>query len=110
MRDALGLQYRSNRDLNRLIDKSLPARPKFERQSYVLGGETHDMYLRNSLDVLKELYGRPDFVRYMKFAPEKHFLRYKDAQGNNKKKQTVSEMWTGTWWWDKQVRNIGFMS
>ena len=62
------------------------------------------MYLRNSLDVLKELYGRPDFVRYMKFAPGKHYLRYKDAQGNPKKKTTTSEMWTGTWWWDKQVR------
>ncbi|KZV59788.1 hypothetical protein PENSPDRAFT_672115, partial [Peniophora sp. CONT] len=82
LRDGLGLQFRNNRDLNRLIDKNLPTRATFTRRSYTLGGETHDMYMRNSLDVLKELYGRPDFVRYLTFSPEKHYLLEKDSRSS----------------------------
>ena len=33
------------------------------------------MYMRNSLDVLKELFGRPTFVKDLMFAPEKHYIK-----------------------------------
>ena len=100
----MGLQYRNNRQLNILMDQLLPWRVRFTRRSYALGGEKLDMYMRNSLDVLKDLYGRPDFARDLIFAPEKHYLVVDGPNGSLKKRRTYHDMHTGTWWWGKQVR------
>ncbi|KZV62326.1 hypothetical protein PENSPDRAFT_591568, partial [Peniophora sp. CONT] len=103
VRDRLGLQFRNNRELNKIMDKSLPSRPTFTRRSYTLGGEKHDMYMRNSLDVLKALFGRPDLAKDLMFAPEKHYL-VKRRGRRKKKTRTYHEMNTAEWWWETQVR------
>ena len=50
---------------------------------------------RNSLDILKELVGDIKVAEHMKWAPEKVY--------NSKGERLYSELWTGDWWWRKQV-------
>ena len=96
--DTLGLQFDSNKDLNRILDMLLPPRSAFIRRTKRVGGEKHVLYMRDSLSVLRELYGRPDFAKYMVFAPEKHYVLI-----DGKEERWWSEMHTGRWWWKTQV-------
>jgi hypothetical protein len=50
---------------------------------------------RNSLDILKELVADIKVAEHMKWAPEKVY--------NSKGERLYSELWTGDWWWRKQV-------
>ncbi|VDB87450.1 unnamed protein product [Peniophora sp. CBMAI 1063] len=97
--DTLDLQYRSNRDLNKLVDKGLPARSDFIRKTKRVGGVKHVLYMRDSLAVLRELYGRPDFAMDMVFAPEKHYMLVDDTE-----ERRWSDMHTGRWWWNLQAQ------
>lgn len=99
MVDKLKLQFHDNRGLNNLMDAQLPPRPAFKRRTYLLGGERLEMYTRDPIEVLKELYGRPDFARHLVFAPEKHFIVEGDEE-----ERAYSDMHTGTWWWWMQAR------
>ncbi|KZV59797.1 hypothetical protein PENSPDRAFT_594870 [Peniophora sp. CONT] len=98
--DTLGIQFRSNRDLNRLVDKTLPARPEFILRKKKIGGEKHVFYMRDSLKVLQELYGRPDFAKDMVFAPEKHYVLVDEVD----EERAISDMHTARWWWNMQKR------
>lgn len=93
------MQFRNSKQLNHIIDQELPPRPEFVRRTYKLGGEKHEMYMRDSLEVLKELYGRPDLANDMVFAPEKHYVRKGEGE-----QRTISDMHTARWWWQMQVR------
>lgn len=101
MVDKLKLQFHDNRGVNSIMDAQLPPRPAFKRRTYLLGGERLEMYTRDPIEVLKELYGRPDFARHLIFAPEKHFLIEGDEE-----ERAYSDMHTGTWWWWMQVRPL----
>lgn len=62
------------------------------------------MYMRNSFEVLRELYGRPEFARHLIFAPEQHFVIVGDGE-----EPEVSDMHTGSWWWWIQVRMLAVL-
>lgn len=81
------------------MDNKLPSRPDFFRCTYTAGGEKHECYMRNSLEVLRELYGRPDFANDMMYAPEKRYGLVADGT----EKRMFSEMNTSRWWWNMQV-------
>ncbi|KAL0563684.1 hypothetical protein V5O48_018380, partial [Marasmius crinis-equi] len=95
--EALGLSYRSSDDLNKIIDKEIPAqRPSFVRKEVVIAGEAFDIYQRPIIDCLRALYGSPEHSRYMCFAPERH---YADADMTQR---LYHDMNTGKWWWSTQ--------
>ena len=100
--DRLGLQYRNARQRNKVLDDELPPRPDFKRHTYTIGGETLEMYCRDSLDVLRDLYSRPEFASSMVYAPEKLFTIFNTVTGEVLER-TFSDMHTGRWWWRKQV-------
>lgn len=91
------------RELNKLMDTELPRRSDFVRHEYELGGQKLDGYIRDSLEVVKELYGRPEFANSLLFAPEKQYIIV-DKGGKKIGRPAYSEMNTGSWWWDIQVR------
>ncbi|VDC04414.1 unnamed protein product, partial [Peniophora sp. CBMAI 1063] len=99
VKDRLGLQFSSTRALNAIMDNKLPSRPNFKRRTYALGGEQLDIYMRDSLEVLCELYGRPDFASHLIFVLEKHFVLMGDEED-----RAYLDMHTGTWWWYIQTR------
>jgi Plavaka transposase len=57
--------------------------------------EAINFYARNSLEILKELVADVKVAEHMKWAPEKVY--------NSKGERLYSELWTGDWWWRKQV-------
>jgi hypothetical protein len=97
LHEKLGLSYKNSRELNKIID-SLPDRPKFHRQQLVLGDEVLDFYHRDILECVRALYGDPEFAPYLVFAPERH---YADEDTTIR---MFSDMHTGRWWWETQVR------
>lgn len=99
--ERLQLQFHNTRALNKIVD-SLPSRPEFMRHTYELGGETLEMYARDSLAVLRDLYGRPDFASSMVYAPEKQFIIVNTATGEVEER-AYSDMHTARWWWRMQV-------
>lgn len=94
--EMLGLSYETPRQLNRTID-SLPGQGEFKREEVVMAGEAFDVYYRDILTCIEDLFGKPEFASSMKFAPERH---YADED------QTVRiycDIHTGRWWWATQV-------
>ncbi|KAG1895817.1 uncharacterized protein F5891DRAFT_1130501 [Suillus fuscotomentosus] len=96
--EKLGLSYKNSRELNKIIDKQLPGRPKFRHEQIVISGEAFDIFYRDIIECVKALYGDPDFADFLVFAPEHHYAD---------KEQTVQlfhDMHTGKWWWDTQKK------
>ncbi|KAG2145801.1 hypothetical protein DEU56DRAFT_971548 [Suillus clintonianus] len=96
--EKLGLSYKNSRELNKIIDKQLPGRPKFRCEQIVVAGEAFDVFYRDIIKCVKALYDDPDFADFLIFAPERH---YADEE------QTVRlfhDMHTGKWWWDTQKK------
>ncbi|KAG1847683.1 hypothetical protein DFJ58DRAFT_717167 [Suillus subalutaceus] len=88
--EKLGLSYKHSKELNKIIDKQLPGRPKFRREQIVVTGEAFDIFYRDVIECIL-----PDFLV---FAPEHHYAD---------KEQTVQlfhDMHTGEWWWDTQKK------
>jgi hypothetical protein len=56
-----------------------------------------EFWKRNSLEVLKDIIADVRLAKEMKWAPEKHY--------NLKQQRVYSELWSGDWWWEKQVRS-----
>ena len=42
--DQLGLSFSSTKELNDIIDNSLPGRPPFECHDFIIGGETLELH------------------------------------------------------------------
>ena len=98
--EALSLSYKTPGQLNRVID-SLPGQGKFKRDEVVIAGEAFDIFHRDILECIQELFGKPELAAVMKFAPERHYAD---------KDETVriySDLHTGRWWWGTQVRCSG---
>ncbi|KAG2130636.1 uncharacterized protein EDB93DRAFT_1255833 [Suillus bovinus] len=94
--EHLHLSYKNVRELNRIIDIQLPDCPKFHHEQVVVAGEAFDIFYRDIIGCIKDLFGNPDFADFLVFAPEHH---YTDAD------ETVwlfSDMHTSEWWWNTQ--------
>jgi hypothetical protein len=63
--------------------------------------EELELWMRDPVEVVKELLGNPAFRDHMHFTPERH---YSDPEQQSRK---ISEMWTGDWWWTIQVSLLG---
>jgi hypothetical protein len=81
-----------------MIDDSLPSRPRFERHEIMVGEEICEVYLRDTLECVKAIFGDPDFAPYLAFAPERHYA------DEDKTISMYHDMHTGKWWWSTQVR------
>ncbi|KZV59232.1 hypothetical protein PENSPDRAFT_595854, partial [Peniophora sp. CONT] len=101
--DALRLQFRTSHQLDAIMDKELPPRPDFVRRTYTAGGEKHELYMRDSRQVLEELYGRPDFANDMIYTPEMQYV----LVGEGEEDRVRSDMQTSSWWWQMQTRLEG---
>lgn len=95
---CLGLSYKNSRELNGIIDKQLPGHPKFQREQVIVAGEAFDIYYQDVLECIKALFGDPDFADYLVFAPQRHNM------DDDETVQLYSDMHTGRWWWNTQVR------
>ncbi|KAI0632388.1 hypothetical protein C8Q77DRAFT_1197709 [Trametes polyzona] len=95
--EALGLSYKNTVDLNQIIDTHIPhRRPAFSRFIAEVMGEKFEMYARPLLECILALYSDPEHVRYLCFAPERH---YADA---DKTIRLYHDVHTGQWWWSTQ--------
>ncbi|KAI0683898.1 hypothetical protein BC835DRAFT_1294737 [Cytidiella melzeri] len=94
--DLLGLSFRTTDELNDIVDKRLPGRPRFARHEVLIGDEVCEIFYRDIIECIRSLFGDPDFGVYLVFAPEKH---YTDA---GKTKRMFHDMQTGRWWWATQ--------
>ena len=97
MPEALGLSFHTSAQLNALIDKSLPGRPRFQRHEIEIGGEVCEVYFRNVIQCVKAIYEDPTFAAYMVYAPERHYTN------ETMKTCMYHDMHTGKWWWKTQV-------
>lgn len=98
----LHLSYSSANELNRIIDENLPSRPHFECLEVVVAGEVFDVYFRDILHCVRSLYGNPEFLSLLIFAPERHYV---DSDQTNR---LYHDMHTGKWWWETQVSHFRF--
>ena len=97
LHEALGLSYKTPGQLNRLID-SLPSKGKFKQDEVVIAGEAFDVFYRDILECIRELFGKPELASTMKFAPERHYA------DDDETLRIYSNLHTGRWWWSTQVR------
>ncbi|KAI0040841.1 hypothetical protein FA95DRAFT_1502225 [Auriscalpium vulgare] len=97
VRERLDLSFKSTNDLNDIIDNQLPPSPEFKCEEITVSGETYDLHFRDVMDCIQSLYGTPEFLSSMAFAPERHYV------DEDSTKRVYSEMNTGKWWWDIQV-------
>ncbi|KAJ3720606.1 hypothetical protein C8R42DRAFT_582482 [Lentinula raphanica] len=95
--DALGLSFRTAKELDSIIDTKLPSsRPAFTRKEVVIAGESFDMYARDILECIRALYGNPGHAQFMCFAPERHYA------DTDRTLRLYHDFNTGKWWWDTQ--------
>jgi hypothetical protein len=90
------------RELNRIIDDDMTGPPPFQCWEFDLGHENLQFYCRDILQCIRTLYGDPEFVQDMTFAPERHYT------DDTRACRIINEMYTGDWWWTLQVRYIIF--
>ncbi|KAI0685846.1 hypothetical protein BC835DRAFT_1454729 [Cytidiella melzeri] len=94
--DLLGLSFCTTDELNDIVDKRLPGRPRFARHKVLIGDEVCKIFYRDIIECIRSLFGDPDFGAYLVFVPEKH---YTDA---GKTKRMFHDGQTGRWWWAMQ--------
>ncbi|KAI9459823.1 hypothetical protein F5148DRAFT_1369306 [Russula earlei] len=73
--DLLGLSYKNVTELNKIIDKQLPSRPRFQQKEIVIAGD-------------------PQFTGILVFTPEQH---YADPDMGVR---LYHDMHTRKWWWE----------
>ncbi|KAF7795494.1 hypothetical protein EIP86_006656 [Pleurotus ostreatoroseus] len=98
--EGLGLTFRNARALNQRIDHDLPNAPEWIRRSVQLdaGGQPVDLYYRNILECLDNLYSNPQFADTMHFVPERHFT------DETKASRMYRGVHTGDWFWKRQTQ------
>ena len=93
----MNLSYTSSNGLNKKIDTLPTLCPKFRREEVTVGGETFEVFCRDVLGCIAEIYGRHDLTPHLKFKPERHYV---DADMTLR---IYDDMHTGKWWWEVQV-------
>lgn len=63
-----------------------------------VAGETFEFFYRDIMGCIAEIYGRHDLVSHLKFKPERHYA------DTDKTLRIYSDVHTGRWWWEIQVR------
>ncbi|KAF7799993.1 hypothetical protein EIP86_011236 [Pleurotus ostreatoroseus] len=98
--DRLGLTFNNARALNQRIDHDLPNTPEWLHRSVGLDGYTarYDLYSRNILECLDDLYSNPRFARTMRFVPERHWT------DGTKTSRMYRGIHTGDWMWKRQTQ------
>ncbi|KAG8777441.1 hypothetical protein FRC12_000371 [Ceratobasidium sp. 428] len=88
--------WRNDDELMRDID-SLPRGPKWTTAEVEVGEGRfrgiHTVYLRDVLEVVRQLIGARRFKRWIRYAPERHWT------SRDRKTRIYDEMWSGEWWW-----------
>ncbi|KAI0040188.1 hypothetical protein FA95DRAFT_1585098 [Auriscalpium vulgare] len=106
VRDRLQLSFNSSKALNKIIDTSLPSIPEFKCEDIVIDGESYELYYRDIMQCVRHLYGNPEFLSTMAFAPECHFTddTAEPADGAASSRSRIyGQMHTGKWWWHLQT-------
>jgi hypothetical protein len=98
--EKLELSYHNVRELNKIIDEELPGRPMFRCEAVEIDGQILELHYREIIPCIRSLYGDPELVNDLIFAPERH---YTDA---GRTSRVFSEIHTGNWWWSVQVRDM----
>ncbi|KAI0039173.1 hypothetical protein FA95DRAFT_1504536 [Auriscalpium vulgare] len=96
VQDALKLSFKSSKDLNKVIDGCLPVVPEFHSEEIEVDGESFEVFFRDPLQCIKLLYGNPEFLPHMSFAPERHYV------DEDLTIPVYHQMHTGRWWWKIQ--------
>jgi len=86
------LSYKNVNELNKIIGSSLPSRLMFKHDKVFMAGKAFEFYSRDILDCVCMLYSDPEFVPYLAFAPEHHYV------DEERSKHAYNEMHTGDWW------------
>jgi hypothetical protein len=55
------------------------------------------LFVRDIIEVIRELIGNPAFKGYMRYAPERHWT------AEDCRVRIYGETWSGNWWWRMQV-------
>jgi len=97
--ERLGLSYHTANKLNSIID-NLPGRPPFKSRDFLIGNETLRFHFRDIVPCIHAIFGDPEFAQDLVFAPERHYAVHEQTC------RVYSEMYTGDWWWSKQVRDM----
>ena len=93
----MDLSFKNTHELNRIIDTSLPTRPKFKRHEVVVAGESFELYARDIVECIRALFGEPDFASHLVFEPERQYVDQDETI------RLYHDMHTGKWWWATQV-------
>ena len=95
---ALGLSYKNARELNAIIDNSIPAHhPVFQCHEIVVAGERVEVYFRDILECIKTLWRDPELTPHLIVKPEQHYM------DGTTTVWMFHNMHTGKWWWEMQV-------
>ncbi|EIW78604.1 hypothetical protein CONPUDRAFT_91955 [Coniophora puteana RWD-64-598 SS2] len=108
VRQRLGTSYHSAYTLFKKVD-ALPHSADWHLKNIEVSGnvagkdgkpmkENLELWFRNPVDCIRDLFGNPQFAESMVYAPEQVF------DDDNGKMQQYEEMWTGDWWWETQGR------
>ena len=103
--------FSNNRALLKKID-SLQAGPKWEHVILSVEGksvngdgrmvtETVDLWRRDPVECVRELFSNPAFKDKLRYKPRKAFTN------KLKTERVYGEMWMGKWWWKTQVSHVG---
>ena len=63
-----------------------------------LPSEQLELWRPDPVECVRELLGNPALKDHLKYSPVRV---YEDSEGTSR---VYDEMWTGTWWWDTQVK------
>ncbi|KAI0038979.1 hypothetical protein FA95DRAFT_1502450 [Auriscalpium vulgare] len=98
VRERLDLSFKTTSDINKIVDTQLPPCAEFTCDEITVDGESYELYSRDIMQCIRELYGNPEFLSTMKFAPEEHYA------DDEHEVPIYSEMNTGRWWHSMQTR------
>ena len=62
-----------------------------------MAGEAFDVYYRDILACIKDLFGKPEFASSMKFTLEQHYADEDETL------RVYCDVHTGRWWWATQA-------
>ena len=66
--------------------------------------ETVDLWRRDPVECVRELFSNPAFKDKCQYKPRKGFT------SKSKTERVYSEMWMGKWWWKTQVSHVALKS
>ncbi|KAH9171757.1 hypothetical protein EDB89DRAFT_1906741 [Lactarius sanguifluus] len=89
----------TSQELNKIIDEKLPRPPQFRCQELNIGGECLQFHHRDIIQCIWTLFGNPEFVHNLVFAPERHYTN------STQTCHIYDGMYMGDWWWSVQVHN-----